>query len=104
MAATALPSTVKCTTALASPVPVSAGLEVILSIDEAPVSLDRFSVIEGGVASVKESDAVPALPAASVSLATMGCAPTARPVGVYDQAPIESAIAVAAIALPSTGK
>ena len=37
---------------------------------------------------MKVNDAVPVLPAASVSLATMVCAPCARPLGVNDQAPL----------------
>ena len=39
------------------------------------------------VSSVKVSEALAVLPAASVSLATTVCVPSARPVGVKDQAP-----------------
>src|SRR5258708_10051767 len=112
VAATAVPSMVKWTTAPGSAVPVRAGLAVILSVAEAPVSLARPAVTTGavgegggvGVVSVKASEALPVLPAASVSLATTVCVPAARPVGVYDQAPVASAVAVPAIALPSAVK
>src|SRR5438105_15121451 len=92
VAAMAAPSTVKWTTAPGSAVPLSAGLAVILSLAEAPVSLARLAVTTGavdgggavGVGSVKTSAALPALPAASVSLATTALVPTASPIGVYD--------------------
>ena len=93
--AMALPSTVKCTTAPASPVPVRAGLAVVVP------PLASFSVTTGALVSrVKESEAVPVLPAALVSLATMVWAPSARPVGVNAQAPLELAVAVVAMAAP----
>ena len=70
--AMALPSIEKCTTALASPPPVSAGFDVILSVDDDPVSFARRAVMAAALlSSVKVSDALPVLPAASVSLATM---------------------------------
>jgi hypothetical protein len=53
---------------------------------------------------VKESEAVPVVPAALVSLATIVWAPSARPLGVNDQAPLASAVAVPVIAVPSTAK
>ena len=56
------------------------------------------------VSRVKVSDALAVLPAASVSLATTVCDPLTRPVGVKLQAPDVSAVAVAAMALPSTVK
>jgi hypothetical protein len=67
VAAIALPSTVKCTTALGSPDPVSAGFEVILSLDDEPVSCTNASVTLGiTVSTVKTCVAsVAGLPAAS---------------------------------------
>src|SRR5450759_2504503 len=66
------------TTALASPVPLSAAFDVILSVDDEPVSLVRPAVTVGAVASsVNTSEAEPVFPAASVSLATSVCAPLA---------------------------
>ena len=53
---------------------------------------------------VKVSDVLVELPAASVWLATTVWVPLARPVGVKVQAPDASAVAVAAMALPSTVK
>ena len=53
------------------------------------------------VSSVNVTLAVP-VPPALVSLATMVCWPSARPVGVNDQAPLALAVAVAATAVPST--
>ena len=74
---------VKVTTVLAAPVPLSAGFEVILSLDDEPVSLERAAVTVGAtVSSVNVSDAMPVLPALSVSLATMVWAPCASPTGV----------------------
>ena len=58
----------------------------------------------GVVSSVRLREAVPVLPAASVSLATMVWAPSARPVGVNVHAPLASAVAVVATAWPSTVK
>ena len=76
-----------------------------LSVDDAPVSLARRAVMAAAVLSrVKASDALPVLPAASVSLATTVCDPLTRPVGVKLQAPDASAVAVVAMALPSTEK
>ena len=54
------------------------------------------------LSSVKVSDALAVLPAASISLATTVCEPLTRPVGVKLQAPDASAVAVPATALPST--
>ena len=54
--------------------------------------------------SMKVSDTLPVLPAASVSLATTVCEPLPRAVGVKLQAPDASAVAVGAMALPSTVK
>ena len=53
------------------------------------------------VSSVKVNDAVPVLPATSVSLATMVCAPCARPLGVNDQAPLAFAVVVPSTVAPS---
>ena len=76
-----------------------------MSVDEEPVSFAKLTVIAGAcVSSVKASEAVPVLPAASVSLATIVWAPSERPVGVKLQAPLALAVAVAATALPSTVK
>ena len=47
VARTAVPSMVKCTSVLASPVPLSAGLEVMWSVAELPVSTARLSVTVG---------------------------------------------------------
>src|SRR5437868_2960851 len=49
VAATAAPSTVKWTIAPASAVPLSAALEVILSVADAPVSLAKAAVTKGAV-------------------------------------------------------
>src|ERR1700682_4101012 len=93
------------TTALASPDPVSASFDVILSAGDAPVSVTRLSATTGAVvSSVKVSDAVPVLPNVSVWLATMVCAPSARPLGVNDHAPWAVAVTVLAIGLPSIVK
>src|SRR6476659_8476083 len=56
------------------------------------------------VSRVKVNERVPVTPAALVSLATMVWLPSARPVGVNDQAPVELAVAVAAMARLSTVK
>src|SRR5918994_6201862 len=56
------------------------------------------------VSSRKATDAVPVAPPALVSLATIVCAPSASPPAVNDQTPLASAVAVAAIGLPSTVK
>ena len=78
---------------------------MILSVDDAPVSLARRAVMAAAVlSSVKVSDVLPVLPAASVSLATTVCEPLTRPVGVKLQAPDASAVAVGAMALPSIVK
>ena len=45
--AIARPSTVKCTTAFGSPEPVSVSFEVILSVDDDPVSCARLSFTAG---------------------------------------------------------
>ena len=47
--AMALPSMVKCTTVLASPLPLSASFEVMRSLAELPVSMVRASVSVGPV-------------------------------------------------------
>ena len=102
VAATAVPSTVNFTVEAGAAVPEIAAFDVILSVADAPVSLASFEVTVGAtVSSVKLTLAVP-VPPALVSLATMVCCPSARPVGVNDQAPFALAVAVAAIAVPST--
>ena len=78
---------------------------MILSVDDDPVSLARRAVMAAAVlSSVKASDVLAELPAASVSLATTVCEPLTRPVGVKLQAPDASAVAVGAMALPSIEK
>ena len=78
---------------------------MILSVDDGPVSLARRAVMAAAVlSSVKVSDALPVLPAASVSLAMTVCEPLTRPVGVKLQRPDASAVAVGAMALPSIVK
>src|SRR6185312_11870735 len=80
---------------------------VMLSVFELPVSaVPRFGAPPLGVvvSSVKLSEATPVLPKLSVWLATMVCAPSARPTGVKDHVPLASAITVEAIELPSTVK
>src|SRR5665811_1007967 len=90
------------TTALASPVPLSVAFDVILSVDDEPVSLERLAVTVGAVVSrVNASETEPVFPAASVSLATSVCAPLARPVGVNDHAPLAFAVAVPRTVEPS---
>src|SRR5882672_12464832 len=80
----------------------------MLSLLDVPLSeaVTRSGVLPVGatVSSVKLSEAVPVLPNVSVWLATMVCGPSASPVGVNDHAPWASAVAVAAIALPSIVK
>src|SRR5436190_294477 len=103
VAATGVPSIVKLTTALGAAVPVSAAFDVILSVAEAPVSTASFGVtVPATVSSVKVSEVEPMLPATSVWLATTVCWPSASPVGVNDQLPLASAVAVVLVALPST--
>jgi len=65
---------------------------VILSLVEDRV-VAKPAVTTGtfAVLSMKESEALPELPAVSVSLATTVCWPSAQPVGVYDHAPVASA-------------
>ena len=65
----------------------------------------RAWVTTGAVVSrVKVSEAVSVLPAGSVSLATMVWLPSAKPVGEKLHTPLELAVAVCAMALPSTVK
>ena len=92
-------------TALAVSVSIRAGFDVILSVDDDPVSLARREgIAASALSSAKVSDALPVLPAASVSLATTVWEPLTRPVGVKLQAPDASEVAVPAMALPSTVK
>src|SRR5436305_1394812 len=87
VAATAVPSTVNLTVEAGAAVPEIAAFDVILSVADAPVSLASFEVTVGATVSrVKLTLAVP-VPPALVSLAMMVCCPSARPVGVNDQAP-----------------
>ena len=87
---------------------VGAVAAVMWSVFELPVSdaAMGFGVPPLGVvvSSVKLSEAAPVLPKASVWVATMVCTPSARPPGVNDQVPPESAITVEAIGLPSIVK
>jgi hypothetical protein len=74
-----------------------------------PVSLEKALIFGAFGASavvcrLKVSEAVPLLPAASVSLATTVCEPSANPAGVNVQAPLTSAVDVPAIANPSNVK
>ena len=75
--AMALPSTVKCTTVLASPVPLSASFEVIWPVADEPVSIVRASVTVGAVVlRVKTTGLeVRMLPAASLTCAISGLLP-----------------------------
>ena len=86
--------------------PVRVGLYVILSVDRRSgvVGQARGDGRAAVLSSVKASDVLPVLPAASVSLATTVCEPLTRPVGVKLQAPDASAVVVPAMALPSTEK
>src|SRR4051794_16968519 len=115
VAAMAMLSTVKCTTASGSAVPMSVAWVVILSLPEAAVSLANPAVSTGAepvgaggsagalgvVSSVKVSDALPVLPAASDWLATTVCAPAARPLGVKLHRPLASAVTLVAPTVPS---
>src|SRR5262249_33619955 len=56
------------------------------------------------VSRVKFSEVEPVAPAELVSLATMVCVPSTRPLGVNDQAPLEFAVTVDDSAAPSTVK
>ena len=97
-----VPPSLIVTTALAWPVPLIAGFEVIPSLAELPVSETRPMLSAGAVlSSVKLSVAVPVLPAASVWLAVRVCAPSASPAGVKLQAPAASAVVVPRTAPPS---
>src|SRR5436190_1508451 len=105
VAATAVPSTVKFTVELGAAVPEIVAFDVILSVAEAPVSLASLEVtVPAAVSSVKLSVLAPVLPATSVWLATMVCWPSLRLVGVNDQLPVASAVAVVVVAVPSTVK
>ena len=93
--------------AMALAVPVRVAFDVIPSVDDDPVALATraaWRLRYWYCRSVKVSDALAVLPAASVSLATTVCEPLPRPVGVKLQAPDASAVAVGAMALPSIVK
>ncbi len=95
------PPSLMVTRVLACPVPLIAGLEVILSVDELPVSATSATLTTGAeLSSVKLSVAVPMLPSLAVWLAVSVCAPSARP-GVKLQAPVPSAVAVPSVTPPS---
>src|SRR5207248_1260757 len=90
------------TTALASPEPVSVGVEVTLSDDDEPVSLARLSVTGGAlVSSTKVKNAVPALPAVSVSDTRIVWLPSSSPTGANVQSPLASAVVVPSTVVPS---
>ena len=92
---------------MAAPAPVRVAFDVMLSVDNDAVALARRAVWRPRYwycRSVKVSDALAVLPAASVSLATTVCDPLPRAVGVKLQAPDASAVAVGAMALPSIVK
>ena len=63
-----VPSTLKCTTALASPEPCKEGSLVILSLDEAPVSDARFSFTAGATVSTVTPRSALAAPRTSSAL------------------------------------
>ena len=101
--AMALPSMLKCTTVLASPVPLSASFEVMRSLAELPVSMLSASVSVGPVVLRLKTTAplLPVLPAASVSLATMLWLPLPDSVTPVLQLPSLPTVAVpSAVALP----
>ena len=77
MVAIALPSMVKCTMVLASPVPLSASFEVIWPLADEPVSIVRASVTVGAVVLRVKTTAleVRMLPAASLTRAISGLLP-----------------------------
>src|SRR5258708_10083384 len=86
------------------PVRFGAGLGVRQAVEEEVVPLASCSLTTGALVSrVKVSEDEPVRPAELVSLATTACVPSAS-VGVYDQTPLELAVVVAAMALPSTVK
>jgi hypothetical protein len=104
--AVAVPSVVApslmVTTVLASPVPMTPGFEVILSVAELPVSEANAILTAGAVlSSVKLSVAVVVTPAASVSDALSVCAPLARAPGVKLQIPVPLAVVVPSVTPPS---
>ena len=79
----------------ASPVPVRVGSDVILSVEDTPVSCSSAAVTTGiAVSRVRATWAVAVLPAASVSVAVSVWAPSARFCGVKIQCPALSAVAV----------
>src|ERR1700761_4731955 len=96
------------TVGLRATVKVGATTLVMSSVCEAPESEAAVKTgalpVGAVVSSVKLSEAVPMLPNASVWLATTVCVPSASPLGVNDQFPSASVVAVAVIAVPSTVK
>ena len=76
------------TDGLSTTVKVGVVVAVMLSVLKVPLSdpEPRLGVppIGAAVSSVKLSEAVPVLPKASIWLATMVCAPSARPLGSND--------------------
>ena len=82
------PLSLTVTPVLASPWPWTAGFDVILSVDQLPVSETRAMLTIGFVLSrVKFNVAVLVSPAKSVWLALNACAPSARPLGANLQLP-----------------
>ena len=103
-----VPSTVEpsliVTTALAAPVPLSAAFDVILSVVDEPVSLERLAVTVGAVVSMgtlRAEDAALVLPATSMSVAVKLWMVLVRVPVTKLQAPLAFAVAVPSVVLPS---
>ena len=97
----AAPSMLISTAAPGSPMPDSAGLEVIRSVAEIPVSDTSATLTTGATLStVKVNEAVPVLPATSVSVTTTVCTPSVT-TGVRVQLPAAS-VATETADAPST--
>ena len=90
-----VPPSLIVTSVLAWPTPLTAGFDVMLSLDELPSSESRAMLSAGAIlSSVKLSVAVPVLPATSIWVAVSVCAPSARPAGVKPQVPVLSTVVV----------
>ena len=100
--AMALPSMVKCTAVLASPVPLSASLEVMWSLDDEPVSMASASVRVGPVVLKLKTTALelPVLPAASLTAAVSELLPLLSVTGML-QLPLGCTTAVPSALVPS---
>jgi hypothetical protein len=93
------------TSLLSNPVTASLKAKVIVSVSPAFRPAEAADTVTVGalVSRVKVKGAVP-VPPALVSLATIVCGPSPSPVGVKVQAPLASAVVVAAIWMPSIVK